>query len=168
MKYTHGEYVAACRREMQLLGTWAAHDIHQPYAGAMARVAARAAFVVLGDRWNMARYSEIPTEGAECWIPVDGEQSALILHPSTEFPGGWRLTSWDHTGPCGHTEHEDRAAAVTRLHERVGPWPAVPDFEIEARPGRYRRVAVEPPWLGLTVITSGVIEQEARPGRMAT
>lgn len=94
----------------------------------------------------------------ECWIPIDGERTALFLHPSTLHPSGWRLTRWDHVGPCGHTEHEDRTAAAKRLRESTGPWDPIPEFEVGARPALYRRTDAAPAWLGLAVITAGVRE----------
>ncbi len=100
-------------------------------------------------------------KGTQCWIRSDGATRAIILSPSLETPGGWRLTSWDQIGPSGHTEHSDREAAKAELRRRTGPWEGIPEFGVKARPAEYEQVETEPTWLGLTVITSGRIEQKA-------
>ena len=79
---------------------------------------------------------------AQIWIDRHVDRSAVILSPSTVYPGGWRLTRWDHVGPVGHPEHDTRAEALKRVSGE-----------------EYQPTDTEPPWLGLTVITNGRVEQ---------
>lgn len=95
---------------------------------------------------------------AECWTSTT-EQRALILSPSLETVGGYRLTHWDHIGPSGHTEHDTLEMAREELTRQSGPWPGVPRLGIKARQAEYQLTKTEPTWLGLTVITSGIVEQ---------
>ena len=98
----------------------------------------------------------------ECWIRSDGDQTALILSPSLLSPNGSRITSWDTVGPSGHTEHDTKEDARKELTRQTGPWSGCPEFDIPASQAVYQLAETEPVWLGLTVITSGIIEQKER------
>lgn len=85
---------------------------------------------------------------AFCYVARDGRRRAKILSPSTTTPGEWRITSWDHIGPSGHTEHRDLETALGEL---------VRDLD------HYQPTDHEPPWLGLTVITEGRVDPLGAP-----
>jgi len=72
---------------------------------------------------------------------------ALILHPSTLYHNGWRITYWDELGPSGHTEHSSFDDAVADLRSQIGPWQGCPELDLPGTECTCEKVAVPPDWM---------------------
>lgn len=95
---------------------------------------------------------------AKCYVHVD-DKRALILSPSLEYPGEWRVTQWDEIGPSGHTDHRTARDAFRHYRRELFGRPGCKELGLRPQPPDYRKAKTEPPWLGLSVITNGIVEQ---------